>query len=514
MATHLWRRSSGWTYQRRVPKHLVNSFGAVIRAPLGRLSAQVAKEQARLISVRLDALWSTEIVSGDGAEGADGVRLPKADELVAELFGALAKHRQTMQRAADVMGMLNRQRLTAVEERDAKAQESEKLAKEGKRLKGAVAALADGREPPEPLPLFSIQATSAIDAKAEAKPESTYPPKLRNVARAWVLVMGDREVDEYRPSEIQDFANKLKKFPRNWAVTPRYRTMTADQVIEDTERAIKRAADAEKELPKLFSQTNIKEYSAQVGHLFHLIRAAFPKQVNDFQRAPLVIPSEAREAAARGSVPVPAMNLWFRAAAKERRPDDRYLPVVGAVTGARLSELVYLRAGDLKEMYGRLILDLIDDAEGVLESDQKRRLKTLQSRRRVVLHEAIRETGFVEWARSLPSESWMFPRLHVRNGQTAVERPHGAASKRMTRQMQDLGIHVPYVCVYHSLRHGIKDWHLWAKIADRTSRLQSGHAFADVAQSYGSKELLEHEIHELATMPLLPGLDLSPYTKK
>lgn len=497
MATHLWRRTSGWTYQRRVPKHLVSALGVMVRTPLGHVSAKVARERARLISVRLDALWSQSGAMSD----VDRQKLLDESKDLLDQFKASAVAMQ-----ASVIELVN--------EYVALADEKAVLTKSDKALKTAVAALSHGMPVPAPLPLFSVQATAVIDKRADARPNSTYPPKLRNAARAWVLVQGDREVDEYKPIEIQDFANKLKRFPRNWAVTPRYRTMTADQIIEDTERAIKRATDAEKELPKLFSQTNIKEYSAQVGHLFHLIRAAYPKQVNDFQRAPLVIPTEAREAAARGSVPVPAMNLWFRAAAKERRPDDRYLPVVGAVTGARLSELVYLRAGDLKEKYGRLILDLIDDADGVLESDQKKRLKTLQSRRRVVLHEAIRETGFVEWARSLPSESWMFPRLHVRNGKTVVERPHGAASKRMTRQMQELGIHVPYVCVYHSLRHGIKDWHLWAKIADRTSRLQSGHAFADVAQSYGSKELLEHEIHELATMPLLPGLDLSPYSKK
>ncbi|WP_394946809.1 DUF6538 domain-containing protein [Xanthobacter variabilis] len=35
MPTHLWRRPSGWTFQRRVPSHLVDRFGKLVRRSLG-----------------------------------------------------------------------------------------------------------------------------------------------------------------------------------------------------------------------------------------------------------------------------------------------------------------------------------------------------------------------------------------------------------------------------------------------------------------------------------------------
>lgn len=510
MATHLTRRSSGWTYQRRVPKHLVKTLGVVVRAPLGRVSAHVAREHARLLSVRLDALWSAENVTEDGVEG---IR-PEIRDLVSRLQNAVAKNRGKMQLTIDALNEVKQRHLTVADERDAKAKENGALAKEGKRLKAAVEALSDGRDPPEPLPLFSIEAERVIAAKIKAaKATSTYPNKLKTAGRAWMMVIGDLEVDEYTPSQIQDFANLLQALPRDWAITPRYKDMTYAEVVADADAVDAKAIAAEQIPPKRFSQTNIKEYVAQVIHILHNIRAKFPKQVHDFQKAPRTIPKEARRPKARGSVEIEGLNEWLKEACKAKRPEDRYLPLLGLLTGARLGELVYLKKGDVKELFSQLCIDLMDDRDGTLETDPARPLKTEVSRRRIVLHEIVRDTHFPAYVASLPDDSWMWPRLHFRNAKTKVVKPHGAASKRMIRMMKSVGIHEPYSTVFHSLRHGAKDWHQDVKVDDRTSRMQVGHAFADVDQSYGSKSLRSIEFARLATLPLPEGLDLSPYLR-
>jgi len=359
---------------------------------------------------------------------------------------------------------------------------------------------------PEPTPVFSVQSELIVNAKQKAlKPTSTYPAKLRNAARAWILLRGDHPVEYYRPSELQDFANDLARLPRNWAVTPHFRAMSYTEVVSETEQAREKARLAGKKLPDLFSQTNIKEYVAQVAHLFAHARAAYPTRVADFGGAPLTVPKSARRSVKRNPVAVENLNIWFQRAAQERRADDCFLPLLGALTGARLSELVYTRVKDVQEIHGHLCLNLIDDQDTHLAKDRPD-LKTETSYRLIVLHDVLKQTGFPKWLKSLDPNSWLWPDLHRR-----IVRPHGTASKRMIRQMQSVGIHRPYSGVFHSLRHGTKDWHRSVDVTDRVSRQQVGHAFKDVGDSYGSKALTAKELSLLAKIPLPEGLDFSPY---
>lgn len=534
MATHLWRRQSGYVYQRRVPISLVPEYGTVIRMKLGKRTAGEAQQVARMMSVVLDAAWRTDVTTDSRRGAEDEIDLDDIKAEQAAALGAGPVNLVSRPAKADLMkrldeiryeqlrGMMSgvtsiltdslnaaREKNDVVAAENAKLQsEQEALRKQNRNLVGAVEAVSKGMPKPEELPLLSVASADVVKDRADALGEdSGYPNKLRNATRAWILVFGDREVDEYKPSQLQVFANKLQDLPRNWAVTPRYKNMSYDEVIADIDSAEKRAIDAKVQPPKRFSRTNIKEYARQVAYIFNAIRADHPNRVHDFQRAPLTMPREARAPTSRGSVEVADQNAWFKFAATKRRPEDKYLPLLGALTGARLSELVYLQAGDVQKLYGELCLNLIDDSSGDLANDRKRPLKTGVSKRLIVLHRVIAETDFPAYASSLSKDAWLWPRLH------RVARPHRTASQRMNRQMQAIGIHKPYETVFHSLRHGVKDWHLDANVDDRTSRLQVGHSFKDVDQSYGSKRLRDIEFARLATLPLPEGLDLSPYLR-
>lgn len=527
MATHLWRRQSGYMFQRRVPLSLVPEYGTVIRVTIGKRSAGEARQVARKMSVALDAAWSRDVNTEPRRDDAevefdlDDIKAQQAAALGAGQVNPVPRPSKAdlmkrldeikFEQLGAIIHVLSDSVTTIREDRDAiraenaKLQgEQETLRKQNKNLVSAVEAVSKGMPKPEELPLLSVAAADVVKDRADALGEkSGYPNKLRNVTRAWILVFGDREVDEYKPSQIQGFANKLQFLPRNWAVTPRYKDMSYDEVIADIDRAEERAIASKVELPKRFSQTNIKEYTRQIAYIFNAIRADHPNRVHDFQRAPLTMPREARAPTARGAIPVEGLNAWFKVAAKKRRHEDKYLPLLGFLTGARLSELVYLKAKDVQQLHGQLCFNLLDDKQGSLAKD--RPLKTGVSRRLIVLHQIISDTDFITYVDGLDLDAWIFPRLH------RVAKPHRTASQRMIRQMQDVGIHEPYSTVFHSLRHGVKDWHYDAKVEDRTSRLQVGHAFKDVDQSYGSKRLRDIEFDRLATLPFPERLDLSPY---
>ncbi|ESR22551.1 hypothetical protein N177_4116 [Lutibaculum baratangense AMV1] len=180
------------------------------------------------------------------------------------------------------------------------------------------------------------------------------------------------------------------------------------------------------------------------------------------------------------------------------------------LTGARLGELTFLKGEDVRMYEGHLCISLLDE-EGVEAREEGRPLKTDESRRIIVLHDIIMRTGFPDWVAERRPDDWIWPRLHQRAAGAAIVRPAGAASKRQIRSMQAAGIHQPYTDVFHSLRHGAKDWHRDATVADRTSRLQIGHSFRDVDDSYGSKRLRQKEIDDLASLALPQGVDFGPY---
>lgn len=525
MAKYLWRRPSGWVFQVAPPKSSVNNFGRnPFRVSLGRLHAHEARRRACILAGYVavavgDGDMSREAVSkGLTALAAEletlrreersaGLRAlsagstwreeaehgPSADREVVEIFRANeAKH---LGRRDALRGMRARLDLIGAEiKRDGQDWEVERAAYDRtvdrlSAMKGTAAA---------ELPRLSVVAAEIIDPKEEALGKrSGYPARLRRAVRGFVSIIGDKPVDQYFPKDLQSFTATLGKLPAAWSTDKRLRDLTPIEVIERA-KAIRGL--------KPISRTTVAEYLAEFRHIWKNIRATYPDHVRALGHDDITItlPRAAARPTIREGLDIEKINVFLARAATERRPDDRFLPLLGVLTGARLGELVGLQVPDLQRSGSHWVLNLIDGVEDEDGETEERQVKNDGSRRIVALPDAIAGTGFLEWVEGLLGGS-LWPQL------SRSARPSPTASKRLMRTMKELGIHTPRGQVFHSLRHGYKDWMRVRGVDKRTVNIQVGHAHENVGDGYGSNVLRPDEIGLLATVALPDGLDLSPY---
>ncbi|MFG1295198.1 tyrosine-type recombinase/integrase [Xanthobacter variabilis] len=522
MPRYLWRRPSGWAFQIGIPKASRHLGVSPFRIALGRLDATEAHRRARIL-----AGWATVAMEGSVSRqevsrglAALAAELDAIDQQVRNtdlrMLNATSTWREEAEHGAsadpDVIGLFRNkeaehrgrldvlrsmrtrlEHLGAEIKRDGEGWEAERAAYDR-----TVDRLASMRESPAvDLPLLSVAAPPIIEAREKAiGTTSGYPARLRRVIRAFVSVVGDKPVDQYMPVDLQTFVTTIGGLPKTWSTDKRLRDLPPLDVIDRAKRI--------KGLQPI-SKTTVAEYLAEFRTVWMTIRATYPDHVRALSHEDVHVtqPRFAARPVKRLGLPIEAINAWLTHAAHERRPDDRFLPLLGALTGARLGELVGLQVGDIQPFRDHWTINLIEDVEDEDGATQERQVKTEQSRRLIALPDAIVGTGFIEWVTGLRSGT-LWPQL-LRSA-----RPHATASKRMMRTMKAVGIHGPGQ-TFHSLRHGYKDYLRSMKVPERTIDQQVGHAHDSAGASYGAATLRPDEIATIATLPLSDGLDLYPY---
>jgi integrase len=131
-------------------------------------------------------------------------------------------------------------------------------------------------------------------------------------------------------------------------------------------------------------------------------------------------------------------------AARREAGVKRWVPWLLAFTGARLDEVCQACTTDIRRDQGICYLDI--------NEDRGKRLKNLGSVRKVPLHHAILDEGFLEYVQSLP-EGPLFPDLKP----DRFGSPGGTATKRLGRWIRALRIEDPKKVPNHSWRHRFKD---------------------------------------------------------
>jgi integrase len=526
VARHLWRRGATWTFQFNIPKTFVNWFGATpFRISLGALPTTEAKRRARVLAgyataslggvgvsretvarglaelaVQLDDLSKQdtrarfEALRASGAlndiDNGDEAFLPEPTAAVHEQRLIIARTERAIIR--DMRGRLDKIGREIVHDGDDWKTERQTYDR-------MVDRLAQQKPVTKDLPILSVAAEEVITAKSEALTDrsASYIARLRRAVRAFAAIIGDKRVSEYSPLDVQKYATTLGLLPKTWASDPRLRDLPPLEIIKKagTIRGL-----------KPISTTTVAEYVGEFRAVWKVIRASYPHDVLSLAHVDLYItlPRTASRPVKRQGLNVENLNKFLAIAARCRRPDDRFLPLLGALTGARLGELVYLQVGDVQQFQDHWILSLIEDIEDDEGNVDERKLKTDASRRIIALPDSIKETGFLEWVRGLRGGT-LWPKL------LKTKRPHATASKHMNSFMKQAKVHVPLEQTFHSLRHGYKDYLREMKVADRTADIQVGHALDTVAKTYGSRILRPDEIVTLATLPLQEGLDISPY---
>ncbi|WP_172965685.1 tyrosine-type recombinase/integrase [Agrobacterium sp. FDAARGOS_525] len=328
-----------------------------------------------------------------------------------------------------------------------------------------------------------------------------------NRIKDFITFAGDKPINKYRYLDFQSFANMLVHVPASYSVKPEFRSMTQAEAMRHND-----GLPPAKRHKTLTGKTIETNYLSPLNMIFHDMCAHhnFPSPLANVT---IRISNDARDSTDRLPFAVPELNKWFAHAATEDRGDNKWLPLLGTVTGARIGELIRLQAKDIYQVEGgHWVLDLTTDLVTPDGLAVARRVKTKSSRRIIAIHQAIVDAGFIEYVKTFPKDGWIFPWAFY-HGKEKVKRPADAASKRLNGQLKKIGIHKEIESTFHSSRHTAKDIMRVARIDQRTHDLQTGHKLKTVSDNYGAKRLKREELEVLTVLPLPEGLDLSPYMR-
>ncbi|WP_172729849.1 hypothetical protein [Neorhizobium galegae] len=351
---------------------------------------------------------------------------------------------------------------------------------------------------------FGVAGRVILDARRAAlasgdKERDRYEERLEATFAAFLDVIGDHPLNYYLPIHLQDFATVLGKVPTNRTKHPIFKDLSLEAM------GAKNDALPEGERVRRLSQTTVKEHVTQIKLIWEKATAGVA-HVRDIRSFNVTMPAAATVAIEREGLPAASLNKWLADVVNPlvmRKPHKAWLPLVGYLTGMRLTEIVYLQSSDIVMIEGNEVIDLrlplIVDGKPV-----DRQLKTKTSVRVVAMHPLLRECGFIDFAKNQRGlGGFVFPHYHT------AQDPADAAQKQMGKWMLALGIHETQRQVFHSLRHNAKAWfriHVGDGLADK----QCGHAASSVGARYGFKALEPEEIEKIMAIPAPRGVDFTP----
>jgi integrase len=167
-------------------------------------------------------------------------------------------------------------------------------------------------------------------------------------------------------------------------------------------------------------------------------------------------------------------------------PIKRWVPLLGAYSGARLSEICQLRVQDITEVNGIWCMKILPEAGS---------LKTLGSERIVPLHPAVIEAGFLQFVSNL-APGPLFPALPP----DKFGKRGGNGTKVIGRWVRRLGLADKRLSPSHSWRHRFKTMSRRHDLMIDIANSITGHHRKTVADSYGEFPI-EALYRELCKIP-------------
>jgi integrase len=154
-------------------------------------------------------------------------------------------------------------------------------------------------------------------------------------------------------------------------------------------------------------------------------------------------------------------------AGRGEEPHRRWVPWIAAFSGARLEEICGANVADVYQFGGVWCLDIRLDNRG-----QKDSLKNLGSERKVPLHPAVIEEGFLQYVAKLPKHCPLFPNLTP----DLYGKRGGSGSKRLCRWIRvNLGMGNPRKAPNHAWRHRFKSVCRRAGVEEEYHEALTGH---------------------------------------
>ncbi|MEA1830951.1 DUF6538 domain-containing protein [Methylobacterium durans] len=161
--------------------------------------------------------------------------------------------------------------------------------------------------------------------------------------------------------------------------------------------------------------------------------------------------------------------------ARETAPAKRWLPMLAALTGARIGELAALWGSAVIEREGIIGISIAPSPDGAT-------LKNEGSERFVPLHPAIIEAGFVMFARSRGHA----PMFYLRPARRGAESKHPSkgTSNHLAAWIRDQGFHNVRIAPAHGLRHWWKSSAARVGVPDSLADAIQGHSDTRAAAAY------------------------------
>ncbi|MBB4374137.1 hypothetical protein GGD63_006966 [Bradyrhizobium sp. cir1] len=320
---------------------------------------------------------------------------------------------------------------------------------------------------------------------------------LRLRRQTFIDVAGDRTPDEYFPSDLQTYVNKMQFWPAN--VTKR-----ADMAGQSTLEILERNGDFSI-APAMAKKTMADGYLANIKTMMRH-RMQDLKYHDPFYGAKVSFPKAYRPSKPREGISIEVTNRVFATGVKSNLLDEAMLPLLAKLTSRRLGLLTYLQGSDIRQKDGVWVAQTngiveVEDPETKKKTWKRVPVKTGESMTFYVLHNYLEEIGFISWMRK--QNGFVFKEAHN----------HPDPSKYMSKTMQN---HLKRCGakggeVFHSLRGDGIDGMRRQKVDNRTRRLQAGHELGDEHERYGFRALSAEECERLANLPLEREIDWSVF---
>jgi integrase len=181
-------------------------------------------------------------------------------------------------------------------------------------------------------------------------------------------------------------------------------------------------------------------------------------------------------------------KLILRAALAEKDPVRRWVPWIGAYSGARVSEICQLRSEDVIQIEDIWCMKLDPEAGS---------LKTSGSERIIPLHRALIENGFLKFVATIKSGP-----LFASLSPDKFGKRGGNGTKVIGRFVRQLGLTDTRLSPSHSWRHRIKTLGRKFALAPDILNAITGHSAKSDGDSYGEVPV-DALLRELCKIPKL-----------
>ncbi|MFD1253971.1 site-specific tyrosine recombinase XerD [Devosia equisanguinis] len=279
-----------------------------------------------------------------------------------------------------------------------------------------------------------------------------------------------RDIGSVRAPEAQKVKETLLRYPKNRNKNPKTRGLSLEAVLEL------------KGIETLTVRT-INAYLQTYAALFAWARRNGYVQENAFDGVSLREKRRSQEADRDAFSPAQVdhmlRELLTNKAGLIRKEFQKWGPLIGIYSGARLNEICQIHLKDIRQIDGIWCFDLNDEGEG-------KKLKNMSSRRCVPIHSQLLENGFLDYVsvvRERGAER-LFPDFSY-----SAKEGYGRTLGRWfnERFLVELGIKTEAL-VFHSLRHTMVTRLMQAGVEENLVKAIVGHTREGVTQQHYFKQ--------------------------